>query len=94
MYRYASFSTLTWFCIVVVTAAHASASSSYDIDQALQRSQAAIGRNLADVTLTDRQGQPVALSVLRGKPLIISLIYTSCSMSSLSPPSHRIWWKQ
>jgi protein SCO1/2 len=49
-----------------------------DRSQALSASQAAIGRLLADHTLLDRQGRPVRLSSYRGKPLLVSFIYTGC----------------
>ena len=45
---------------------------------ALKYSQAAIGRGLDGYTLYDRQGKAVMLTDYQGKPLIISLIYTSC----------------
>jgi protein SCO1/2 len=50
----------------------------FDEDAALKYSQAAIGRNLGDYTLYDRDGQAVKLADYLGKPLAISLIYTSC----------------
>jgi protein SCO1/2 len=50
----------------------------YDRSTALAISQGAIGRQLEDYTLRDTNGQPFALSELRGKPLLISMIYTSC----------------
>ncbi|MEP7281501.1 MAG: SCO family protein [Rubrivivax sp.] len=46
--------------------------------EAWQTSQAAIGRVLADHALLDRQGRPVRLSSYRGKPLLVSFIYTGC----------------
>jgi protein SCO1 len=49
-----------------------------DPKQALAESQAAIGRLLADHVLRDRDGKPVHLSNYRGKPLIVSFIYTGC----------------
>lgn len=49
-----------------------------DKDEALRLSQAAIGRQLADPVLLDRQGKPVRLSQYRGKPLLVSFIYTGC----------------
>ncbi|NOZ52901.1 MAG: SCO family protein [Gammaproteobacteria bacterium] len=45
---------------------------------ALKFSQAAIGRALDGYTLYDRQGRAVKLTDYQGKPLIISLVYTSC----------------
>jgi protein SCO1/2 len=45
---------------------------------ALRAGQAAIGRKVPDYTLLDRQGRPVPLSSYRGKPLLVSFIYTGC----------------
>jgi len=45
---------------------------------ALQQSQAAIGNVLGDHPLTDHNGHALSLADLRGKPLVLSLIYTSC----------------
>lgn len=45
---------------------------------ALRVSQAAIGRQLGEHALLDRQGRPVRLSSYRGKPLLVSFIYTGC----------------
>lgn len=50
----------------------------YDRDAALAQSQAAVGEPLGDYTLRNTAGQPFELDSLRGKPLVISLIYTSC----------------
>jgi protein SCO1 len=50
-----------------------------DPTQAMRVSQAAIGRQIGDYRLTDQFGQPLQLARLRGRPLIISFIYTSCS---------------
>ncbi len=49
-----------------------------DTAAALRISQAAIGTTPADYTLLDRQGQSVRLSSFRGKPLLVSFIYTGC----------------
>lgn len=45
---------------------------------ALQLSQSVIGKKIDDFTLVDREGRPVRLSQYRGKPLIVSFIYTGC----------------
>jgi protein SCO1/2 len=45
---------------------------------ALKYSQDAIGRSLDGYTLYDRKGKAVQLTDYQGKPLVISLIYTSC----------------
>lgn len=50
----------------------------FDEKAALAASQAAIGRMLEDVALRDRSGKAVQLANYRGKPLVISVIYTSC----------------
>jgi len=49
-----------------------------DADAALRVSQAAIGREITDHMLLDAEGQPVRLSSYRGKPLLVSFIYTGC----------------
>jgi protein SCO1/2 len=50
----------------------------YDRAAALDISQGAIGRQLDNYTLRDSAGQPFVMSELRGKPLLVSMIYTSC----------------
>lgn len=45
---------------------------------ALRDSQAVVGRLINDYTLMDRDGRPVRLSSYRGKPLLVSFIYTGC----------------
>ena len=64
--------------MLCLTIAPGSAAEAYDRDQALHESQAAIGRPLADLTFRDIHGQPFELAKLRGKPVVLSLIYTSC----------------
>lgn len=49
-----------------------------DRDQALRTSQAVVGQKVGDHTLLDREGRPVRLSSYRGKPLLVSFIYTGC----------------
>jgi protein SCO1/2 len=50
------------------------------LDQAaaLRASQAVIGKTIGEFTLLDRDGKPVRLSHYRGKPLLVSFIYTGC----------------
>ena len=50
----------------------------FDRSNALAISQAAIGTTVADHHFTTNQDVPKALSEYLGKPLVISLIYTSC----------------
>jgi protein SCO1/2 len=46
--------------------------------QALRFSQSAVGRTVGDYALTNTEGRVVRLSSLRGKPLLISFVYTGC----------------
>lgn len=50
----------------------------FDEKTALATSQAAIGRVIGDHSFIDSRGKTVRLKDLRGRPLLISLIYTSC----------------
>ena len=59
-------------------AAIQAAAASYDEQQALARSQAALGHSVGDYSFLDGNGNSITLGSLRGKPLVISLIYTSC----------------
>ena len=52
--------------------------ASYDADRALQISQTALGNRLQDLKFYDSQGRPVSLSKYQGRPLLISMIFTSC----------------
>lgn len=49
-----------------------------DAREAVRISQAAIGLQVSDFTLLDREGRPIRLSSYRGKPLLVSFIYTGC----------------
>ena len=50
----------------------------YSEDEALEISQAAIGRELARLEFTDSFGKTVKLADYGGQPLLVSLIFTSC----------------
>src|SRR5512133_3439366 len=54
------------------------AAPALDSGAALRASQAAIGRTVGDFILLDRDGRPVPLASYRGKPLLVSFIYTGC----------------
>ena len=54
------------------------AAVSLDQAAALRASQAVIGNTVSDFTLLDRDNRPVRLSQYRGKPLLVSFIYTGC----------------
>ncbi|MGB2892146.1 MAG: SCO family protein [Albidovulum sp.] len=50
-----------------------------DAEVAYEQSQAAIGGLTGDHVLTDHRGQPLPLADLRGRPLVVSLVFTSCA---------------
>lgn len=52
--------------------------SSFSHDEALAHSQAAIGTTLQGIELRNSDGSAVSLEDYRGRPLLISMIYTSC----------------
>jgi protein SCO1/2 len=68
--------------LVLGFAAHAqdekAAAPGLDPAEALRASQAAVGTVVGDYTLLDREGRPVRLASYRGKPLLVSFIYTGC----------------
>lgn len=49
-----------------------------DQRSALQTSREVLGRSVGDHTLLDRESRPVRLSRYRGKPLVVSFLYTGC----------------
>lgn len=46
--------------------------------EAVRLAKEAIGRKVPDIVMRDRRGKPVRLSDYRGKPLLVSFIYTGC----------------
>jgi protein SCO1/2 len=46
---------------------------------ALATSQGVVGQSIGDYTLTAGDGRPVRLADYRGKPLLVSFIYTGCT---------------
>ena len=50
----------------------------FDYDVALKTSQSAIGKQMANHVFINADGKPVTLDVFRGKPLVLSMVYTSC----------------
>ena len=53
-------------------------SAEYDEQAALEKSQAAIGQSVGNYVFIDGSGQRIVLESMRGKPVVLSLIYTSC----------------
>ena len=64
---------------IVFMIAPASATQQDIEDQAIALSEAAIGKQLPSLRFSDTSGAEVLLSDLRGKPLLISLVYTGCT---------------
>jgi protein SCO1/2 len=54
------------------------AQSRLDDREALRTSQAAIGRTVGGYEFTTTTGAPLTLEQLRGRPVVLSLVYTSC----------------
>ncbi len=50
----------------------------FDYDMALKLSQGAIDNQVGNHAFTKADGKRITLSDLRGKPLVLSMIYTSC----------------
>lgn len=73
---------ISLYCATLALAADDATNSepSLGLDQtaALKTSQSVIGKTIDDFTLLDRDGRPVRLSQYRGKPLLVSFIYTGC----------------
>ncbi len=49
-----------------------------DEQAAIRNALAAVGKHVPDIELRDRRNQPLRLSAYRGKPLLVSFIYTGC----------------
>ncbi|MGZ5033748.1 MAG: SCO family protein [Usitatibacter sp.] len=70
-------------CVVAATmliaAAFGARAGPIDADRALAASRAAIGSEPGAYAFTDIDGRRVTLSDYRGKPLVVSFVYTACS---------------
>ena len=75
---------------VVTKAAATPAGDPLDPRIVLERSEAVIGTKLGDYALRDPQGRHIALSDYRGRPLVVSLVYTSCSTTCPVTTQHLI----
>lgn len=71
--------------LLAVLAAPAMAAPALDPAAAIAKSTQAIGRTVGGHALTDSHGERFSLADYRGKPLIISIVYSSCS--SVCPPT-------
>ena len=71
--------SLLMAAIMLSMAVSADEDDRYDPDRALQLSQQVIGRSIGDYALLDRHGGIVNLaSDYAGRPLVVSMIFTSC----------------
>jgi protein SCO1/2 len=66
------------FVMLAFEAVAADPDAAFDRERALALSQAAQGKVVSGVMLTGSDGRRFDLSDLRGKPLVLSLIFTSC----------------
>lgn len=65
--------------VVLLLSVSNSQAAALDEAQALGISQAAIGRETGNHRFTDQDGRPLELATLRGRPVVVSYIYTSCA---------------
>lgn len=65
--------------MVAPLVAHAASQLRLDADAVIERSESAIGRLVGAYVLTDSEGAPLLLDSYRGRPLVVSIVYTSCS---------------
>lgn len=56
----------------------ADAASQYDADESVAISQAAVGLCLENLELTDSEGRTVHLADYLGRPVLVSMVFTSC----------------
>jgi protein SCO1/2 len=61
------------------TAAAQTSPAGADVDAAaLRQSQAAIGTETGDYSFVDQRGRPLRLVQLRGRPVLLNLVFTNC----------------
>ena len=67
-----------WSAASLALVAATALGADFNADEAMRNSQAAIGRAVADHELLTHRGGRLQLSALRGRPIVVSMIYTSC----------------
>ena len=65
--------------LLATLAALSAAGAPLDADRALAASRAALGAEPGNYAFTDSAGKRVALADFRGRPLVVSFVYTACS---------------
>lgn len=83
--RMAAYGAMVFAQLLNAPAYAVSAAPQLDPNVALAKGRQAIGRAIGNHTLVDMNGSSLAVQDLRGKPLVISLVYTACS--SVCPPT-------
>lgn len=74
----AGLARLAGWVLALLAFASAVGAQSLDDAAALRLSQAAIGQTLGGYVFTDANGGAFTLEQLRGRPVLLSLVYTSC----------------
>ena len=65
--------------LLLLAALSAEAGTAPDQEETLAKSRAVLGNTLPDLAFRDTDGRTVRLAELRGRPLLVSLVYTACS---------------
>ena len=65
-----------WLSLLLVLAS--AGAQAFDEKLALQESQAALGRSIANYVIRDSENREVRLADQRGKPLVVNFVYTGC----------------
>jgi protein SCO1/2 len=76
--------------LLVPAAAAEPATSALDPAVVIALGERAVGRSVGNYKLIDSKGTPFALQEYRGKPLVISLVYTACSSVCPATTQHLI----
>ena len=66
------------FAALIALALVALPAAALDYDKAMRQSGAAIGRTPSNAAFTDASGRRMQLADFRGKPLLVSFVYTGC----------------
>jgi protein SCO1/2 len=64
--------------VEIAAVGHDGAKSAFDYDRALKTSQAAIDNQVGNYAFETANGQVLRLNDFRGKPIVLSMVYTSC----------------
>jgi protein SCO1/2 len=64
--------------LLLLLASHAYGNTLFTEAEVLATSQQAVGRMVTDQAFTDADGRPVRLSDFRGRPVVLTMIYTGC----------------